>query len=299
MYFHFWSSWNSIVSYWKGELQSNRRVHFVLSSMTDPMFFQYFGLISDYCWRRQENQIPPNTCFCNVKQFTSMQSLTDEKAASSAVLSYLGLENYYPPKDKVRIGLISRRRKRFILNEYELVDSVRSLGYEIDLLPLETMTMYEQMRALRSIDVLVGIHGSALDNSVFLHEGCVLVQLLPYSVEHRVTFESSATKAGVIYHEWQLKDTSKAVFHWDLMMQANGDKLKQFSKEDILKQGQSKADSRETLMFWINQVCIYFECRKFYLIHVSYPRILLYLWMNGRILFRKLSKHRQQHREGW
>lgn len=44
------------------------------------------------------------------------------------------------------------------------------------------------------------------------------------------------------------------MFHWDLLEQANKDKLALSSKEVILEEGQRNADSRETLMFWINQV---------------------------------------------
>ena len=51
-----------------------------------------------------------------------------------------------------------------------------------------------------------------------------------------------------------MQDKSKAVFHWDLLEQANKDKLLGSSKENILEEGQVMADSRETLMFWINQV---------------------------------------------
>jgi capsular polysaccharide biosynthesis protein len=82
------------------------------------------------------------------------------------------------------------------LNEYELVKAVQGMGYECVLLPLESMTLYEQMAQLRSLDVLIGIHGSGLDNAVFLHKGAVLVQLLPYSVQHKCTFRSSAERAG-------------------------------------------------------------------------------------------------------
>jgi hypothetical protein len=139
------------------------------------------------------------------------------------------------------------------LNEHELVQRVQAMGYDCVLLPLETMTLYEQMQELRSLDVLVGIHGSALDNAVFLRPGSVMVQLLPYKVEHRVTFRATAEEARVKYMEWQLQDPSKAVFHWDLLEQANADILRQISKEEYLERGQKAADNRETLMFWINQ----------------------------------------------
>ena len=51
----------------------------------------------------------------------------------------------------------------------------------------------------------------------------------------------------------QLKDISKTVLHWDLFAQANAEKLQNEGKEQILIGGQSAADLRETLMFWINQ----------------------------------------------
>jgi hypothetical protein len=47
---------------------------------------------------------------------------------------------------------------------------------------------------------------------------------------------------------------SKAVFHWDLLNQANAARLKKSTKEEILNNGQKKGTPRETLMFWINQV---------------------------------------------
>eukprot|EP00607_Mallomonas_marina_P005301 CAMPEP_0182435360 /NCGR_PEP_ID=MMETSP1167-20130531/75301_1 /TAXON_ID=2988 /ORGANISM="Mallomonas Sp, Strain CCMP3275" /LENGTH=230 /DNA_ID=CAMNT_0024626341 /DNA_START=79 /DNA_END=768 /DNA_ORIENTATION=- len=221
--------------------------------MTDPMFFNYFGLISNNCWRRAQTQIPADTCFCDGHRFSASQTRSDTKKSVELMTNFFGLEGTVPPEKRVRIGLISRRKKRFILNEYELVDAVIAMGYECILLPLEAMTIYEQTRELRTLDVLIGIHGSALDNSVFLHKGSVMVQLLPYKVEHRVTFKSSAVAAGIRYMEWQLKDKTKAYFHWDLLDQADSNKLKRMSKDAILNAGQITADNRETVMFWINQ----------------------------------------------
>eukprot|EP01041_Mallomonas_annulata_P000483 gene483-908_t len=206
MFYHWWATWASIRDFWNNNLHSNRNTHFILPEITDPMFFQYFGIISNNCWRRSSNQIPQGTCFCNVQNFQASQTRSNTVQSVTIMLDYLNLKDIQPPKDHVKIGLISRRKKRFVLNEYELVDSIRAMGYECVILPLETMTIYEQTKELRTLDVLIGIHGSALDNSVFLHPGSVLVQLLPYKVEHRVTFQSSAQQAGMVYMEWQLKD---------------------------------------------------------------------------------------------
>ncbi|KAJ1432695.1 hypothetical protein B484DRAFT_24627 [Ochromonadaceae sp. CCMP2298] len=160
------------------------------------MFFPFFGFLSDNCWRRVGAATnPPGACFCDTREWHGSQARTNADFASKQMLSFLGVDKIKPPTG-VKVGIISRRRKRFILNEYELVRAVQAMGHECVLLPLEAMTLYEQMAALRSLDVLVGIHGSGLDNSVFLHKGAVLVQLLPYSVEHKCTFRASAERAG-------------------------------------------------------------------------------------------------------
>jgi hypothetical protein len=254
MFYHWWATWSGIVSHWKNQLHSRRDMHFFVDAINDPMFFQFFGLLSDNCWRRMDERYsPPSVCYCNTMDEGTGQTRENAGGAAEQMLTFLGLQSVQPPKDKVKIGLISRRRKRFILNEYDLVRRVQEMGYECVLLPLETMTLYEQMQQLRSLDVLVGIHGSALDNAVFLHPGSVMVQLLPYKVEHRVTFRATAEEARVRYMEWQLHDPNNAVFHWDLLDQANADILKRTTKQEYLDKGQRAADNRETLMFWINQ----------------------------------------------
>lgn len=80
--------------------------------------------------------------------------------------------------------------------------------------------------------------------------------------------EFSIPNLSFTHQEWTLKNTANAVFHWDLLDQANSEKLLSSSKEAILREGQSAADSRETLMFWINQVLIFtFYCPFSFLFH--------------------------------
>jgi hypothetical protein len=52
--------------------------------------------------------------------------------------------------NRPKIGIISRRKKRFILNEFDLADIAMEMGYDVVLLPLETMTYYEQVRVNES-----------------------------------------------------------------------------------------------------------------------------------------------------
>jgi len=49
------------------------------------------------------------------------------------MLSELGLDETGPPT-RVRVGLLSRRRKRFLLNENELVEAVLKMGYDVQVL---------------------------------------------------------------------------------------------------------------------------------------------------------------------
>ena len=183
------------------------------------------------------------------------------------MIDFLQLKDVSPPANKIKIGLISRRRKRFILNEYELADDLAAQGYEVELLPLESMTLYEQIRALRTLDVMVGIHGSALDNSVFLHPNSVMIQLLAYKLDHTITFPDTARMAKVTYLDWHLNNASLSVFHWDLFKQANTEKFNSMTKERLLEIGSLGADDREINMFWINQVCF---------VDLLYPTSLTY-----------------------
>eukprot|EP01031_Cornospumella_fuschlensis_P025247 gene25247-30489_t len=258
MFYHWWSAWQSLYTFWSTDLHRSKNVHFILEDILDPMFFHYFGLLSNFCWRRAD--LPLTTaaasklCFCDVKYTRAVQSRVDHKGSADYMVQALGLEHIKPSASKAKIGLVSRRRKRFLLNEYELVHVAQSLGYECVLLPLEKMTLYEQVRELRSLDVLVGVHGSALDNAVFLPDRAVLVQLLPYKVRHRATFVKDTELANAVYMEWQATDPKLSVFHWDLLEEANPARYKDkpYDKEEVLRLGDPMGGT-ETLMFWINQ----------------------------------------------
>ena len=54
---------------------------------------------------------------------------------------------------------------------------------------MEEMTLYEQLKALRQCTVLVGVHGSGLNNAILLPHDAVLVQLLPYKLNYKGAFQ--------------------------------------------------------------------------------------------------------------
>ena len=214
MFYHFWAAWTDIHFNWYNMHLGDRNIHYFIKDVVDPMFFNYFGFISDFCWRRIKNQVPEGICFCDVSELKPHQSRIEFNNVANYIINYLNLQDVVPPQHTAKVGIISRRRKRFILNEYKLVKLCSDMGIQCELLPLESMTIFEQIRAFRTLDVLVGIHGSGLDNAAFLQKGSVLVQLLPYKVKYRATFKASAFKAGINYLEWKATDPSLSVFHW-------------------------------------------------------------------------------------
>ena len=146
------------------------------------------------------------------------------------------------------MGIVSRRRKRFLLNEAELVDAALALGVEVQLLPFEAMTLYEQLAALRSTTILVGVHGSGLNNAIFMPEGACLIQLLPFGLKYKGSFQANAVAAGVEYREWKLEDSSLSRFHWEFL----GEKELRHGKQAVLDRG-SPSGGAEVYTFWINQ----------------------------------------------
>jgi len=128
------------------------------------------------------------------------------------IVAMLGLLHVHPTRPLVT--LISRRNKRLMLNEPELVAATRGLGVDVVVASLETMPLYEQVLLFRRTTVLVGIHGSGLINSIFMHYGTALVQLMPYRVSSGATFfQRPAEVAGLEYFEWTNTDRGATRTH--------------------------------------------------------------------------------------
>lgn len=71
MFYHWWASWQSLFGIWK-KGGSDRHTHFFVQNIQDVMFYQFFGLLSDNCWRRWQKiqvsvtyMIRPNNLYVN------------------------------------------------------------------------------------------------------------------------------------------------------------------------------------------------------------------------------------------
>jgi Glycosyltransferase 61 len=91
-------------------------------------------------------------------------------------LQVLGLLPEQAPA-RPRLALVSRMAKRLLLNARELADAARQIGVETSVLPLEALTLYEQIAALQGSTVLAAMHGAALCTAVWLPENATMIQV--------------------------------------------------------------------------------------------------------------------------
>ena len=183
-------------------------------------------------------------CVCDRAEQAGLRPDGD---AVDVVIDGLGLRAQ-PPPTRVRVGLISRRWKRFLLNERELGYALLDAGYDVRLLALEDMTLYEQVAALRATTLLVGVHGSGLNNALYLRPGAAVLQIVPFGLRYRGDFEGIATRNGVSYGELVLEDRRRSVFHWEFL-----DPERLVAGRAAVLDAGSPPGGREVYAFWVNQ----------------------------------------------
>jgi protein O-GlcNAc transferase len=87
-----------------------------------------------------------------------------------------------PTSGNLKLGWVHRAEKeRNVLNEQEVLDKARSMGFEVTLLN-RFRNMEEMFQTIQPLDVLMGLHGSGLSNFIFMRGNCVLIQLVPFEL---------------------------------------------------------------------------------------------------------------------
>ena len=258
MFFHWWRFFKALVgrAIRRGRGAVARDTHYVLAGDAPAPFLPYLGLLSDFCYRRTEEV--RDACFCaaealyvdprrHAREVAVAARTVPDGDAVDVVVDGLGLRAQ-PPPTRVRVGLISRRWKRFLLNERELADALLDAGYDVRLLSLEDMTLYEQVAALRATTILVGVHGSGLNNALHLRPGAAVLQIVPFGLRYRGDFEDIATRNGVSYGELVLEDRRRSVFHWEFL-----DPERLVAGRAAVLDAGSPPGGREVYAFWVNQ----------------------------------------------
>lgn len=124
-----------------------------------------------------------NICFKNL--YLGTPNIRHDE--SSLILNYANYmkkqlnvdQDAWKKYKKPLIGIISRRNRRRIINEDELVKSIRNLGV-IHLLKLENFSFKQQVETMQKYTVLIGMNGAGLMNGIYLPPHGVSIQLIPY-----------------------------------------------------------------------------------------------------------------------
>lgn len=179
---------------------------------------------------------------------TEMLAAASDGSLPEIVAALLGLARVAPQGPL--LTLVSRRNKRLILNEGELISQAVERGLPTRVALLEDLPLFEQVLLLRRSTVLAGMHGSALINSVYMAPGTALLQLLPYKVDAGgIFFRGAAEARGVAYYEWANSRVEDAVFHWHFL----GADYPPARRESMLREGSQCCGEVAFFSFWINQ----------------------------------------------
>uniref|UniRef100_A0A6N2KS07 Glycosyltransferase 61 catalytic domain-containing protein n=1 Tax=Salix viminalis TaxID=40686 RepID=A0A6N2KS07_SALVM len=110
-------------------------------------------------------------------------------------------------KRKPRLLIIPRKRSRSFHNVGEIAQLAESLSYQVIVAePGPDVSGFAKI--INSCDVLMGVHGAALTNIVFLPENAILIQVVPFGkVEwaSRVSFEDPAKDMNIRYLDYKIK----------------------------------------------------------------------------------------------
>lgn len=113
-----------------------------------------------------------------------------------------------PKIEKPVLILISRTNSRMFLNEREMKEMMKELGFQVLVATPNRMSNLDKFASLvNSCSVMVGAHGAGLTNSVFLPTGAVMVQVVPLGLEWASTnyFGGPAAEMEVKYLEYKIK----------------------------------------------------------------------------------------------
>eukprot|EP00771_Trimastix_marina_P002615 gnl/Trimastix_PCT/3757.p1 GENE.gnl/Trimastix_PCT/3757~~gnl/Trimastix_PCT/3757.p1 ORF type:complete len:638 (-),score=37.75 gnl/Trimastix_PCT/3757:67-1857(-) len=237
-----------------------RRLHFMTSATFRSFFYSGLGLLSDNCHRFWET-LPAGTCLvseseADTQSYVNAHQSEIETYRTNApsdptqfILHAMNLQHVRPTQP--HIGIVARLNKRLILNLEELVQATHALypHAKVSILELEDMTFFEQVKVIREITILVGIHGSGNANHIFMHPGTALVEITPYrTLLAGQVFTGETQGSRVVYIPLPHKNPQTSLYHWHFL--PNQKTYDQ--KQSYLEQG-CKQVNTEYFTFWINQ----------------------------------------------
>ncbi|KAG6512379.1 hypothetical protein ZIOFF_030490 [Zingiber officinale] len=110
---------------------------------------------------------------------------------------------------KPRLLIIARNKTRVFLNMQGMRDMAARLGFDVRVTePHKGTNVSDFARLVNSADVMMGVHGAGLANMVFLPDGAVMIQVVPFGGLDwlaRETFGDPAPAMRIEYLEYYIE----------------------------------------------------------------------------------------------
>lgn len=103
--------------------------------------------------------------------------------------------------------LISRNNSRILLNEEEVINLAKEVGFRVKVATPQAMSELQSISELvNRCQVLLGVHGAGLTNMVFLRPDAVLVQVVPWGLDwvSKAYYHDPAQDMGLKYLEYKV-----------------------------------------------------------------------------------------------
>jgi len=258
------------------------RVHFVFRKNNargefNPLW-QWFHVHTLHCWQhiselRQHGRICFDTLLVQRGE-TLVGGGGDMKAWTSHAVKRVGLDRAWSTKPKTEwtkqqmetsaasikqhpltVGFVSRQDKRIILNEPELRHALSStLSISSLSISYESLPMHLQLAASRQSDILVGIHGSGLLNTIFMRSGTAELQIVPPGLwtdrSYVACYVDTASRNGVKYEQMDVRGEERGTKHWHF---AGQDGQTSMYRQKLADQGTRALESGMVRIMFIQQ----------------------------------------------
>ncbi|KAL0380132.1 UNVERIFIED_CONTAM: Alpha-1,3-arabinosyltransferase XAT2 [Sesamum angustifolium] len=113
---------------------------------------------------------------------------------------------YCSTRRRPRLLIISRKKTRHLVNEGEVTNLGRSLGFDVVVREMGGQVSLVA-RFVNSFDVMVGVHGAGLTNMVFLPKNAVVIQIVPLGLDFLAKhyFQLPAKDMKLKYLEYKVR----------------------------------------------------------------------------------------------
>jgi len=132
------------------------------------------------------------------RQRRSGDERAQEDRAEQGIRSYEGRR-----KSRGIEAILICRQTRRILNADAVERTMQELGFRVSVVDWANMSLYEQIATMQHTSLLLGMHGTGLNNIAFARPGTVLVDILPYCLANASDFWEISQMMRVRHYVWR------------------------------------------------------------------------------------------------